>query len=342
VGAPFTPIRLIPDEATIVILDQTALPAREEYARLSSVRAVCEAIRALRVRGAPLLGIAGACGMAIAASDDSHDVSLRRAAADLAATRPTAVELGAAVEAALGAALAIEPAGRAALLWQAASAMLDARRAGDARIGKAGAGLVPHGSAVLTHCNTGALATGGAGTAFAVIRCAWEEGRLTRCYATETRPLMQGARLTTWELLRCGIPATLLPDTAAAALIASGGVQVVITGADRIAANGDTANKVGTLGLALAAQRFTVPFYVAAPHSTFDPRTADGSAIPIEHRAAAEVGGFEGQRWAPEGVEAFNPAFDVTPASLITAFITDRGIILPPYAQGIASLLDER
>ena len=185
---------------------------------------------------------------------------------------------------------------------------------------------------VLTHCNTGTLATGGIGTALGVIRIAWEQGRVERCYATETRPLLQGARLTAWELTRLGIPVTLLPDTAAGALIGSGLVQAVITGADRIASNGDTANKIGTYQLALAAQRHRLPFYVVAPTSTIDRSCAGGWAIPIEHRDGREVGGFGGQRWAPEGTDAFNPAFDVTPAELITAIVTERGVILPAEA----------
>jgi methylthioribose-1-phosphate isomerase len=200
--------------------------------------------------------------------------------------------------------------------------------------------LLAPGAAVLTHCNTGALATGGIGTALGVIRVAWERGSLARCYATETRPLLQGARLTAWELRRLGIPATLVPDTAAASLIASGAVQAVITGADRIATNGDSANKVGTYGLAAVAARHAVPFYIAAPRTTIDPACPSGAAIPIEFRDGREVGGWGEVRWAPDGLEAYNPAFDVTPAGLITAIITEAGVARPPYSRSLADLLE--
>ncbi len=192
---------------------------------------------------------------------------------------------------------------------------------------------------MLTHCNTGALATGGIGSALGVIRTAWEGGRLAHCYATETRPLLQGARLTAWELKNAGIPSSLLPDTAAASLISSGRVQAVITGADRIATNGDSANKIGTYGLALAAQRHSVPFYIAAPRTTIDPACDSGAGIPIEFRDASEVGGYAGVRWAPEGTGAYNPAFDVTPADLISAIITEAGVVRAPYQQSLRDLL---
>ena len=204
-------------------------------------------------------------------------------------------------------------------------------------MGRLGADLLLAHGAVLTNCNTGALASGGIGTALGVIRTAWEQGRLAHCYATETRPLLQGARLTMWELQRLGIPATLVPDTAAAALIASGRVQAVITGADRIAANGDSANKVGTYGLALAAARHALPFYIAAPTSTIDPCCADADAIPIEFRDPAEVGGFGAVRWSPDGTTAWNPAFDVTPADLITAIVTEAAVLRPPLGSAIAA-----
>lgn len=205
-----------------------------------------------------------------------------------------------------------------------------------------GASLLPPRASVLTHCNTGALATGGIGTALGVVRVAWEQGRLQRCYATETRPLLQGARLTMWELGSLGIPATLLPDTAAASLIASGRVQAVITGADRIAANGDSANKVGTRGLAVLAARQGLPFYIAAPSTTIDASCPAGADIPIEFRAAEEVMGFRDMRWSPPAVDTYNPAFDVTPADLITAIITESGVLHPPYQQAISSLAGGR
>ena len=328
------PVRLRPG-AGIEILDQTLLPAEERYVILSDVPGVCEAIRSLRVRGAPLLGIVGAAGMAVAGDcTDASDAELARAAREIDATRPTAVELGAAASQALAVACGAgtSPEVRRAALWGHAAAMLEARRREDREIGRLGAAVLPAGSSVLTHCNTGALATGGIGTALGVIRTAWEQGRLARCFATETRPLLQGARLTMWELARLGLPASLVPDTASASLIASGKVQAIITGADRIAANGDTANKVGTYGLAAVAARHGVPFYIAAPTTTFDPACARGPAIPIEFRGNEEVGGFGGVRWSPPGTDAYNPAFDVTPGELVAAIVREDGLFRPPYA----------
>jgi methylthioribose-1-phosphate isomerase len=327
---------------SIELLDQTLLPAEERHIELRDLESVCEAIRSLRVRGAPLLGIAGAAGMVIAAeTSDASNEALEHAAEVLMATRPTAVDLGARVQQAL--AVAKEggnaPVTRRAALRAFAESLVGERAAQDGEMARFGAELLPEGCAVLTHCNTGALATGGIGTALGVIRAAWESGRLRECYATETRPLLQGARLTMWELQKLGIPASLLPDTAAASLIASGRVQAVITGADRIAANGDSANKIGTYGLALAAKRHDVPFYIVAPTSTIDAECADGNAIPIEFRAASEVGGFGEHRWSPAGMGAYNPAFDVTPADLITAIVTERGVARPPFGASIARML---
>ena len=338
------PLIIVP-HVGLEVIDQTLLPREERIIELRTVEAVCEAIRTLRVRGAPLLGIVGAAGMAIAAeTGDASDESLRLAWTTLAATRPTAVELSSISGQALDAALAegTNAGARRDALWAFAQAHLDRRVREDRAMGAFGAPLLPIGGSVLTHCNTGALATGGIGSALGVIRTAWESGRLARCYATETRPLLQGARLTMWELQRLGIPATLLPDTAAASLIASGQVQAVITGADRISANGDTANKVGTYGLAVVAARHGVPFYIAAPTTTMDLACPSGATIPIEFRDAREVGGFGDARWGPEDSEAYNPAFDVTPAELITAIITERGVIRPPYGSGIAEMLRER
>ena len=281
----------------IAVLDQTLLPAQERYVEMVSVENLCEAIAVLRVRGAPLLGIMGAAGIAIATNDDPSDAGLKRAAATIIATRPTAVDLGAVTNRALEVALAQPLGERRRTSWEFLEKFAEDRAAQDITMGNFGAPLLR--GAVLTHCNTGALATGGIGTALGVIRTAFERGTVPMVYATETRPLLQGARLTMWELTRLGIPATLLPDTAAAALIASGRLTAVITGADRIAANGDTANKVGTYGIALAAARHGVPFYIAAPTSTIDSKCPDGRQIPIEFRSADEVGGFAGERWAP-------------------------------------------
>lgn len=331
------PVRLLPPFA-IEILDQTRLPHEEVRLELSTLDSLCEAIRELRVRGAPLLGICGAAGMAVAANERGvGDAALAESAMALMGTRPTAVDLAARVRQALALAVAKHAETRGEALWEFARQVLEEREAEDRAIGKLGAELLPPG-AVLTHCNTGALATGGIGTALGVIRSAWEAGKLTRCFATETRPLLQGARLTAWELTKLGIPGTLLPDTAAASLIASGQVQTVITGADRIAANGDTANKIGTYQLALAAARHGTPFFIAAPMSTVDLDCESGERIPIEFRAESEVGGFGGQRWSPEGLSAYNPAFDVTPGELIAAIITERGVARPPYGESLAML----
>ena len=326
----FTPIRL--ERPCLVVLDQTLLPHAENWLELRDLDAICEAITSLRVRGAPLLGIVGAAGMAVAADAGAGETDLRSAAEQIAGTRPTAVELQSGSFGALSVALDAPDSERARVLWAHTAGYLLRRIEEDRLLGGHGAALLPAGANVLTHCNTGALATGGIGSALGVVRVAWEQGRLARCFATETRPLLQGARLTAWELKQAGIPATLLPDTAAASLIASGEINAVITGADRIAANGDAANKIGTYGLAVVAAQHGVPFYIAAPNSTFDASCPDGTAIPIEHRAASEVGGFGEQRWAPQGIDAYNPAFDVTPAELITAFITETGVIRPPYA----------
>ncbi|MBI5947983.1 MAG: S-methyl-5-thioribose-1-phosphate isomerase [Chloroflexi bacterium] len=334
--AEVEPLRVLPGRR-LEVLDQTLLPSEERYVHLAGIEAVCEAIRSLRVRGAPLLGLIGAYGMAVAASTDASGPELRAAAEAIIATRPTAADLAKGVHRAL--AVAGEAAGDpAGALWKFASEFARQRAVEDRAMAALGASLLRPGDAVLTHCNTGALATGGIGTALGVIRAAHEAGVLSHCYATETRPLLQGARLTMWELMKLGIPATLLPDTAAATLIASGRVQAVITGADRIAANGDTANKVGTYGLALAAARHGIPFLIVAPSTTFDPACPDGSAIPIEFRAGDEVGGFAGVRWSPAGGGAFNPAFDVTPGALITAIVSERGIARPPYGDSIAAL----
>jgi methylthioribose-1-phosphate isomerase len=331
----YTPLRIVRGQA-VVILDQTLLPHEERYLELRTVAELCESIRELRVRGAPLLGLSGACGMAIASTErGSSDEALGTAARELDQTRPTAADLGAAIRRALELALASPEDNRKRVLWDNAEQLLASRKEEDERIATFGAPLIEDGWSVLTHCNTGALATGGSGTALAVVRQSHAEGRLERCYATETRPLLQGARLTTWELQKLGIPGTLLPDTAAASLISSGKVQAVITGADRIAANGDTANKVGTYGLAAVAARHGIPFYVAAPMSTVDSACPDGASIPIEYRRTSEVGGFSGQRWAPEGTDAYNPAFDTTPAELIAAIITERGVFRPPYGFGV-------
>jgi methylthioribose-1-phosphate isomerase len=333
--------RLVPPDA-IEILDQTRLPQEERVLRLDDINAICEAIAHLRVRGAPLLGLMGAAALALAASSAGpDDANLQHSARVVASTRPTAADLGFRVQEALTLALAAPQTERAQILWQHAARLQQQRINEDAALSALGARLISPGDAILTHCNTGELATGGMGTALGVIAEAWRQGNLSRCYMTETRPLLQGARLTAWEALRAGIPATLLPDTAAGSLLASGAVQAVITGADRVAANGDTANKIGTYQLAAMAARHNVPFYIAAPVSTIDADCPGGAAIPIEMRDPREIGGFGESRWSPDGIEAYNPAFDVTPAGLIAAIVTEGGIVRPPFGPGIAQLLKE-
>jgi len=313
-------------DGVLRILDQTRLPAHAVYFEATDCCAVADAIHRLAVRGAPLIGIAAAYALALAArrGDD-----LETAAATLAATRPTAVNLRWALDRCL-------KAGGGADGVAAEAARIHAEQiAADARMGELGAALIADGATVLTHCNAGGLATGGIGSALGVIKTAHRQGKRIRALVDETRPLLQGARLTAWELAAEGVPHEIIVDAAAAGLIARGAVHAVITGADRIAANGDVANKVGTYGLALAAQAHGVPFYVAAPISTIDRHTPDGARIEIEERGADEVLSYAGARTAPHGAAARNPAFDVTPAALVTAIITERGVLRAPYAAAI-------
>jgi methylthioribose-1-phosphate isomerase len=309
------------------VLDQTLLPGEERYITTRDYRDVASAIRRLAVRGAPLIGIAAAYGLALAArrGDD-----VRVAAADLAATRPTAVNLRWALDRVL-----VSANGDAARAEAEALRIHDEQIASDVRSGELGAALIEAGATVLTHCNTGSLATGGIGTALGVVKTAHWQAKGISVFVDETRPLLQGARLTAWELAREGIPHELIVDSAAAGLIARGRVQAVVVGADRIAANGDAANKVGTYGLALAAQAHGVPFYVVAPASTIDAQTARGSDIVIEERDGDEVTSFALARTAPDGTAALNPAFDVTPAHLITAIVSERGVLRAPYGAAI-------
>ena len=340
-------------DGQLELLDQTRLPGAVEWIGCRDVAAVIEAIRSLRVRGAPAIGIAGAYGVVVAAGEAIRaglDPQAARAhvllsAADLAEARPTAVNLRWAVERVLrvidppaGPAAVSTAAGMAGRLLGEAVAIHDEDRRLCAAIGRHGADILPEGD-VLTHCNTGALATGGDGTALAVITTAWADGRRFQVWADETRPLFQGARLTAWELVQRGIPVTVLVDSAAGHLLATGRIGCCIVGADRIAANGDTANKIGTYGLAVLAAAHDVPFFVAAPSSTFDLAIADGGQIPIEHRSAAEVTSPWGQAVAPEGAGAFNPAFDITPARLIRGIVTERGVIAPVTRAQVARVL---
>ena len=329
------------------LLDQTRLPLEERWLRLTRLEEVADAIRRLAVRGAPAIGIAAAYGLAPALADPEDpepdpERRLAHARETLLATRPTAVNLRWALERGREVAERHRGAGREAL----AAALLElahALRAQDLAtcraIGEHGAELFAAGARVLTHCNAGGLATAGYGTAVGVLRAAYERGRIALVYSDETRPLLQGARLTAWELTQLGIPFRLIPDAAAGALIARGEIDAAVVGADRIAANGDTANKIGTYTVAVLCARHGLPFYVAAPRSTIDPATPDGAAIPIEERAAEEVTTICGTRVAPAGVAVRNPAFDVTPAELIAAIVTEVGVLRPPYSGSIARAL---
>jgi methylthioribose-1-phosphate isomerase len=310
-------------DGALHLLDQRRLPAEEAWLRCETPEQVADAIRSLAVRGAPAIGIAAAYGLALAAG---RGEDLPAAAALLADTRPTAVNLRWALDRALRAGDAV---------LEEAHAIAREQLEADRRMGELGAQLFAAGDRVLTHCNTGALATGGRGTAGGVLRTAWEQGRLAHVWVDETRPLLQGARLTAWELGREGIPYRVVADSGAGSLMARGLVSRVIVGADRIARNGDVANKIGTYPLAVLADRHGIPFYVAAPVSTIDPGTPDGASIEIEERDGAEVVEVAGHRVAPEDAEATNPAFDVTPAELVTAIVTEAGVLESPYGEAI-------
>ncbi|MGH7278162.1 MAG: S-methyl-5-thioribose-1-phosphate isomerase [Candidatus Rokuibacteriota bacterium] len=333
-----TPVRWSGER--LLLLDQTALPVTEterEYRRWDDV---AEAIRTLVVRGAPAIGVAAAFGVTLAARESRATdfegllSDLEVAIKGLAATRPTAVNLFWALDRMKRTAVAARDlpldAVRARLLAEA-QAVLEEDLAANRAMGDHGAVLVPPAARILTHCNAGALATAGYGTALGVIRSAHAQGKVALVWVDETRPVMQGSRLTAWECVREGIPHRLIADVAAAAVMARGEVDLVVTGADRIAANGDTANKIGTYALAVLARHHGVPFYVAAPVSTIDASLPSGDAIPIEERDASEVRGVGGRPTAPDASPVYNPAFDVTPAALITAIVTERGVFRPPY-----------
>jgi methylthioribose-1-phosphate isomerase len=303
------------DEGALLVLDQRALPGTERWLRCESPGDVADCISTLAVRGAPAIGIAAAYGLALAGEDRDGAAELLRS------TRPTAVNLAWAIDQVLAAPDALA---RARELHRE-------QEAADRRLAELGAERFSPGDRALTHCNTGALATAGYGTAGGVLRAAWERGRLHQVWVDETRPLLQGARLTTYELARAGIPYRLITDSSAGTLMARGMVDRIVVGADRIAANGDVANKVGTYPLAVLAARHDVPFYVAAPLSTIDAGTPSGDAIPIEERDAAEV--------AP-GLPGLNFAFDVTPAELVTGIVTEAGVLEPPYEEAIAAVAE--
>jgi methylthioribose-1-phosphate isomerase len=338
-----TPIRWERDR--LLLLDQTLLPVEERTREYTSWRDVADAIRMLVVRGAPAIGCAAAFGVVLAAresrpgddraADETMWADLEEAFKGLAATRPTAVNLFWALDRMRGVAAAHRSLPTQAFrdrLLAEAQAILDEDLAGNRALGAHGAALVPEGARILTHCNAGALATAGYGTAVGVIRAAHERGRVSLVWVDETRPVMQGSRLTAWEMVKEGIPHRLISDVAAGFVMKRGLVDLVVTGADRIAANGDTANKIGTYSVAVLAKHHRIPFYVAAPWSTIDPAVASGEDIPIEERDASEVRSTGGRQTAPSATPVYNPAFDVTPAELIAGIITERGVFRFPYA----------
>ena len=318
-------------EGALRILDQRALPEQVLSLDLRTVDEVAEAIRTLAVRGAPAIGVAAAIGLAVATRGASLE-TIEAAVSELRRSRPTAVNLGWALDRMLLVARATsEPGVRTSALLAEAERIRAEDAAMCRAIGEYGAPLVRAGMRILTHCNAGALATAGIGTALAPLYVAHARGVPFEVFAGETRPLLQGSRLTAWELARAGIPVTVLTDGMAASVMARGDVDLVIVGADRIAANGDSANKIGTYGLAVLARHHDIPFVVAAPWSSVDAHTPDGDAIPIEQRDAREVTHLAGKRIAAEGAAVHNPAFDVTPHTLISRIVTDRGVFTPPY-----------
>ena len=332
-------VRWSPEGDAVRIIDQTQLPQRLVERDLRSVDEVCDAIARLAVRGAPAIGIAGAMGLAAALlpfvgeSRPTFDARLRAHAERIRATRPTAVNLPRALDRMLERAGDAEggPQEVVEALRAEATSLFEEDRVMCRRIGEHALPLIGDEASVLTHCNAGALATGGIGTALAPIYLAHELGRRVHVFVDETRPLLQGSRLTAWELTRAGIRVTVIADGAAASLMRAGAISVCIVGADRIAANGDVANKIGTYAAALAAQHHGIPFYVAAPSSTLDPSLPNGDAIPIERRAEAELAVLAGTRLTPERVAIDNPAFDVTPAEMVTAIVTDEGVFRRPF-----------
>lgn len=318
------------------LLDQTLLPEKVHYLDCRKYQDVEEAIRTLRVRGAPAIGIAAAMGVVLGMQgcpDAMFDDRLRDRCSSFKSTRPTAVNLAWAVNRIAGCARAQRNKGRSEEILQLMLGEALAIQREDAAmcraIGRHGAALIQQGQGILTHCNAGSLATSEYGTALAALYTAAEQGKQFHVFADETRPLLQGARLTAWELQQAGIEVTVICDSMAAQVMREGKVQLVIVGADRIAANGDTANKIGTYGVAVLAKAHGIPFYVAAPSSTFDLSLSSGSQIPIEERDPREITEGFGKRTAPEGVRVYNPAFDVTPAELIAAIVTEKGVIRP-------------
>jgi methylthioribose-1-phosphate isomerase len=334
------------EDDVVVMIDQRKLPADEVYVRCKTAAEVARAIKTMVIRGAPAIGVAAAMGLALgmrkstATGTQKFAAEFYKMCEMMAATRPTAVNLFWAIERMKRAFAAAAKAGESVdqikeRLEAEAQAIHDEDVASCRAMGAFGAEVVPADARILTHCNAGALATAGYGTALGVIRGAIEAGKRVAVFADETRPFLQGARLTAWELVRDGIQTTVITDNMSGALMRQGKVDLVVVGADRIAANGDTANKIGTYGVAVLAREHSIPFYVAAPLSTIDLNTPDGSGIPIEERSAKEVTHVAGAQLAPEGALVWNPAFDVTPHHLIAGIITEKGICRPPYTESL-------
>ncbi len=334
------------EDESVVLIDQRRLPQEESYLVCREPAEVAAAIRDMAVRGAPAIGVSAALGIALGARRSrAEGPALREefeaVCEQMRVTRPTAVNLFWAIERMRRRFAREEPRGGTAVrdgLLAEAQAILDEDVAACRRMGDLGAALITRPSRVLTHCNAGALATGGYGTALGVIRSAARDGKVLGVFADETRPYLQGARLTAWELSRDGIPTTLIADSMAGHMMATGQVDLVVVGADRIAANGDVANKIGTYSLAVLARENGLPFYVVAPVSTFDLSIASGAEIPIEERPAEEVTHHAGRRLAPEGIAVRNPAFDVTPHRYVSAIVCERGVARPPYTESLPAL----
>jgi methylthioribose-1-phosphate isomerase len=331
-------------DGTLMLLDQTRLPLEQVTVEITRYEDAVLAISTMQVRGAPAIGVTAAYAMALAAGQIDAGVNgrdeflsqLRRAAGEIGAARPTAVNLGWAVQKQMELAESVGSAAEiGSRLLREAHRIHQQDVAINRQMGGHGQDLMPDGGAVLTHCNTGALATAGFGTALGVIRAGWEAGKRFQVYNTETRPWLQGARLTSWEFQQLGIPSILLVDSAAGMLLSQGKISCVITGADRIAANGDTANKIGTYTLAVLAKENGVPFYVAAPTSTIDLSLPSGDKIQIEERPPHEVYQFQGSQTAPPGIEAINPSFDVTPNRYVSGIVTEAGVARPPYSESL-------
>jgi methylthioribose-1-phosphate isomerase len=343
------PLHWRDETSSVDLLDQTALPEFETYLPIRTPEEMADAIRRLAVRGAPAIGIAAAYGTVLAVRDsaavslgDARDAA-GQAIALLRTTRPTAVNLFHSLDgmqSALESSDASTPAALKADLLDAAHRIFEEDRAGGLLLGEHGLSLLEDGSTVLTHCHTGGVATSGYGTALAPLILAAERGKTLHAFVDETRPLLQGSRITAWELTKAGVDATLITDSMAGHVMQRGLVDAVIVGADRIAANGDTANKIGTYGLAVLAHAHGIPFYVSAPTSTIDMATLTGGSIEIEERAPEEVTRGFGRLTAPLDIRVYNPAFDVTPGRLITAIITERGILRPPFVESLAELME--